>query len=123
MKKQLLMLVMFIVVLSTILNLSSCKKKNDPKPSNNVSGCAIAYNTVNYSQDWNMEYIIRPYPMVYRDTLISYGNPASYSVNAGNQCYPNGRTISYHLWNSDSTVVRDFDLYCPPNDTSYYTVQ
>lgn len=116
------MLVMFIVVLTAVINLSSCKKKDsDPKP-NGVSGCATVQNEVTYNGNWYMEYIIRPYSMVYRDTLVSDGM-GTFILGTSNNCHNDGRTVHFTFWNSDSSVVRDFDLYCPPNDTAYYTVQ
>lgn len=121
MKKQIFFLVMVIVALSAIVNLTSCKKKDDPTPSNSVIGCAKTYLVVEYSSDWNVEYTVNSYTTIFPDTLISNGNPSSFGIKPNaSGCENNGSTIHYHFWNSDSSVVVFKDLYCPPNDTVTY---
>lgn len=124
MKKQIFFLVMMIVALTAAVNLSSCKKKDDPTPAKSSVECAKTYLNVNFSSDWSVEYTINAYTEKYRDTLISNGFNGTFGVqpNAAG-CENNGSTVHYHFWNSDSSVVVLKDLYCPPNDTVYYNLQ
>lgn len=106
------------------LSLLACKKKDDPAPSSTTSnGCAKTYLNVNFSSDWSVEYTINTYSTKYKDTLISNGFNGIFGVRPNaSGCENNGSTIHYHFWNSDSSVSVLKDLYCPPNDTVYYTL-
>jgi hypothetical protein len=127
MKKQISILLAVILMLLVITELSSCKnKKDDPIPKNVtvVTGCAKTMYSISYTSDWSMQWKDVRYNQKNKDTIISNSNYGELHIGSSlTSCENNGTKYHFTFWNSDSTVVKDFDWLCPPNDTVYYTLQ